>query len=111
MILLHNMVFHKTSATGVACRQGTLTPPDTWSRPLGLAYVLLVDTNPFSELVVIFPDYALRIFLGTFSILPFKPLKIQTTYFIWHIQLYEALSNDTKADDLVTMSVTYHLHL
>ena len=25
--------FHKIFATGVACRQGTLTPPDTWSRP------------------------------------------------------------------------------
>ena len=37
--------------------------------PLGLAYVLLVETIPFSELVVIFPDYALRISLGTFSIL------------------------------------------
>ena len=37
--------------------------------PLGLAYVLLVETNPFSELVVIFPDYALRISLGTLSIL------------------------------------------
>ena len=36
--------------------------------PLGLAYVLLVETklNPFSELVVIFPDYALRTSLGTF---------------------------------------------
>ena len=38
--------------------------------PLGLAYVLRVETNPFSELVVIFLDYALRISLGTFSILP-----------------------------------------
>ena len=37
--------------------------------PLGLAYVLFVETNFFSELVVIFPDYALRISLGTFSIL------------------------------------------
>ena len=35
---------------------------------LGLAYVLLVETNPFSVLVVIFTDYALRISLGTFSI-------------------------------------------
>ena len=40
--------------------------------PLGLAYVLLVENNPFSELVVIFPDYALRISLGTFSILLLK---------------------------------------
>ena len=37
---------------------------------LGLAYVLLVETNPFpSKLVVILPDYAPRIPLGTFSIL------------------------------------------
>ena len=36
---------------------------------LGLAYVLLVETNLFPELVVIFPDYAIRISLGTFSIL------------------------------------------
>ena len=42
--------FHRTFATGVACRQGTLTPPDT----LGLAYVLLVEANPFSELVGFF---------------------------------------------------------
>ena len=27
--------------------------------PLGVACVLLVETNPFFELVVIFPDYAL----------------------------------------------------
>ena len=42
--------FHRTFATGLACRQGTLTPPDTWSRPFGLAYVLLVETNPFPNL-------------------------------------------------------------
>ena len=36
---------------------------------LGLAYVLLVETNPFPELVVIFPDYTLRTSLGSFSIL------------------------------------------
>ena len=28
-----NIGFYGTSATGVACRQGTLTPSDTWSRP------------------------------------------------------------------------------
>ena len=36
---------------------------------LGLAYVLLVETNPIPKLIVIFPDYALRISLGTFTIL------------------------------------------
>ena len=40
---------------------------------LGLAYVLLFVTNPFPELVVISPDYALRTSLGTFSILRFTP--------------------------------------
>ena len=42
--------------------------------PLGLVYVLLVETNPFSELVVIFPDYLLQISLGTFSIFLSKEL-------------------------------------
>ena len=27
--------FHRTFVTGVACRQGMLTPPDIWSRPFG----------------------------------------------------------------------------
>ena len=34
--------FHRTYATGAACQQRTLTPPDTWSCPtLGLACVLM----------------------------------------------------------------------
>ena len=38
--------FHRTSATGAACHQRTLTPPGTWSCPtLGLASVLNVQTN------------------------------------------------------------------
>ena len=44
---------------------------------LGLAYVLLVETNPFSEFVVIFPDYSLRISLGTFSFLLYKEVYLQ----------------------------------
>ena len=31
---------------------------------LGRAYVLLVEFNPFSELVNIFPNFALRTYLG-----------------------------------------------
>ena len=62
--------FHRTFATGVACRQGTLTPPDTWSRPCGTCIFSTCWDQSFSELVVFFlPDYALRISLGTFSIL------------------------------------------
>ena len=54
---------------GVACRQGTLTPPDTWSRPFGTCIYSACWDQSFTELVVILPDYALRISLGTFSIL------------------------------------------
>ena len=49
--------FHRTYATGAACQQRTLTPPDTWSCPtLGLAYVLM--SRPISpELVVLSLDF------------------------------------------------------
>ena len=48
--------FHRTSATGVACRQGTLTPPDTWSCPtLGLACVLM--SRPISPELVLSLDF------------------------------------------------------
>ena len=67
--LLLNIGFHGASATGVACRQGTLTPPDTWSRPFGTCICSTCWNQSFSELVVILLDYALRISLGTFSIL------------------------------------------
>ena len=50
--------------TGDANSSGHLVPSN-----LGLAYVLHIETNPFPELVVIFPDYAIRPSLGTFSIL------------------------------------------
>ena len=43
-------------ATGVACRQGTLTPPDTWSCPnLGFASVLML--RPISPEFVLSPDF------------------------------------------------------
>ena len=78
--------FHRIFATGVACRQGTLTPPNTWSRPFGTC--ILVCSNcwdqSFSELVVILPDYALRISLGAFSILLY-PIKfiVPTLWSMW----------------------------
>ena len=61
--------FHRTFATGVACRQGTLTPPDTWSRPFGTCICSTCWDQSFSELVVILPDCAIRISLGTLSVL------------------------------------------
>ena len=48
--------FHRTYATGVACQQRTLTPPDTWSCPtLGLACVLM--SRPISPELVLSPDF------------------------------------------------------
>ena len=49
--------------TGDAYSSGHMVPSH-----FGLAYVLLVETNPFPGLVVIFPDYAFRSFLDTISI-------------------------------------------
>ena len=47
--------FHRTYATGAACQQRTLTPPDTWSCPtLGLACVLM--SRPFFPELVLSPD-------------------------------------------------------
>ena len=44
--------FRRTFATGVACRQGTFwTPSPVY---LGLAYVLLVETNPFPNFSLFF---------------------------------------------------------
>ena len=48
--------FHRTYATGAACQQRTLTPPDTWSCPtLGLACVLM--SRPISPGLVLSPDF------------------------------------------------------
>ena len=47
---------HRTYATGAACQQRTLTPPDTWSCPtLGLACVLM--SRPISPELVLSPDF------------------------------------------------------
>ena len=46
--------FHGAFATGVACQQGALTPPDTWSRPFGTCICSTWWDQSFSKLVVIF---------------------------------------------------------
>ena len=47
--------FHRAYATGAACQQRTLTPPDTWSCPtLGLACVLM--SRPIFPELVLSPD-------------------------------------------------------
>ena len=47
--------FHRTFATGVACWQGTLTLPDTWSRPIwDLHMFYLLRPILFSNLSLFF---------------------------------------------------------
>ena len=48
--------FHRTFATGAACQQRTLIPPDTWScSTLGLASILML--RPISPELVLFLDF------------------------------------------------------
>ena len=48
--------FHRTFATGAACQQRTLTPPDIWSCPIsGLASVLML--RPISPELVLLSDF------------------------------------------------------
>ena len=82
--------FHRTFATGVACRQGTLPPPDTWSRPFWTCICSTCWDQSISELVVILPDYALRISLGTFSILLLEDI------FKWFQDIFTWIKNIFK---------------
>ena len=54
---------------GYGMPTGDAYSKDTWSRPFGTRICSTCWDQSFSEIVVIFPDYALRISLGTFSIL------------------------------------------
>ena len=71
--------FHRTFPNGVACRQGTLTPPDTWSRPFGTCICSTCWDQSFSELVVIFSGLCSsnipRYFLDFASHIPLRQAK------------------------------------
>ena len=62
--------FHRIFATGVACRQGMLTPPDTWSCPfsdLQMFYVFRPATpfiNDIASVCDILPDLKLLLIKG-----------------------------------------------
>ena len=78
LTLLLNTGFHRASATGVACRQGTLTPPDTWSCPtLGLACVLM--SRPISPELVLSPDVWISNNSRYFSFAPTYHFHIKTS--------------------------------
>ena len=60
--IVYDLQNEKNLLKGIAYSSGHLVPSN-----LVLACVLLLETNLLSELVVIFPDYAIRTSLGTFS--------------------------------------------
>ena len=60
--------FQQNICNGWGMPAGTFTPPDTLFRPFGTCICSTCWDQSFSELVIILPDYALRISLGTFSI-------------------------------------------
>ena len=60
---------------------------------LGLAYVLLVATNSFPELAVIYPDYAIRISLSNFSIL--HSTASECNIYLWNLHLIRVLYSET----------------
>ena len=73
-----NIDFHRAPATGVACRQGMLTPPDTWSFPtLRLAYVLM--SRPVSPELVLFPDFWVSN-IPRYFCFPFPPIIKKRSY-------------------------------
>ena len=62
--------FCRTFATGVACQQETLTPPDTWSRPFGTCICSTCWDQYFFRTCRYFSGLcSFRTSLGTFSIL------------------------------------------
>ena len=68
--------FHRTYATGAACQQRTLTPPDTRSCPtLGLACVLM--SRPISPELVLSPDFWISNIPWYFSFAPYTRLPIR----------------------------------
>ena len=81
-VFLNNVMCMATTS-GLDCKY--LSPPDTSSRPFRICICShMVETNPFSELVI-FTDYALRISLGTFSI----SLFLETLHTILQIFLHQ----------------------
>ena len=90
--------FHGTFATGVACRQRTLTPPDTWSCPIfGLAYVLML--KPVFSMLSCFPDYDFWTPLGTSILLSWKRkggVLMNAYMYVWgHILSYSVMHVET----------------
>ena len=86
---------NRTFATGVPCRQGMLTPPDTWSRPIG-------DLHMFYLLrLILFPNLSLffrckatpKIVIGVTVAQTEGACKVFNVYFYYSLKRYRMWSN------------------
>ena len=82
--------FHRTYATGAACQQRTLTPPNTWSCPtLGLACVLM--SRPITPKLVLSPDIWISNIPRYFSFASIETVKVASSereqWFSWSLLL------------------------
>ena len=79
--------FHRIFATGVACGQGTLTPPDTWSCPFwDLQFVLLVETSDTLNRLDIIPVCDIITGLDILLNLTFHQILVSIKHLqrVWH---------------------------
>ena len=86
--------FHRTYATGVACQQRMLTPPDTWSCPtLGLACVLMSrekEGDPSLLNLSCLRTFEFRTSLGTsLLLLTINPLCITSSNCLWYVSVLQ----------------------
>ena len=72
--------FHRTFATGVACWQGKLTPPDNWSRPVGTCICSTCWGQSYFRTCRYFLDYCLRISLGISQFLLWRQILYVVLY-------------------------------
>ena len=84
----------------MACQQGALTPPDTLSRTFGTCKYSTCWDQSFSELVVVFPGYALRISLEANWGIARLILKTKTCRTIDLWRLYVQFANRCVVCDL-----------
>ena len=86
--------FHRTYATGAACQQRMLTPPDIWFCPtLGLAYVLM--SRPISPELVLSPDFWISNIPRYFSFAPEEAigtLNLESSFFTFEGKPWDAAS-------------------
>ena len=99
---------HLRRVYNVACWQGTLTPPDTWTLPFfRLTYFLLVETNCFSKLSLFFRTMLFELPLVLFRLCFARKYRYLTFFLygaaiscdetlFWSIIYYHAINSTFK---------------